>query len=108
MKKEITIKAVIFTKDNGIDNILGEDFINEFATPRELYDFCYRQKDAGTINNFFMLESEPLAGTCYADYTGNTADELCAGGNFAQPKYIGLGADHKDYVLEPLNKEMGW
>ena len=99
MKTEITIKAVIITRDNGKDDILGMDYISKFNTPKELYDDLWDRKLAKKIRNFFMLESEPLAGTCSADFTGNTADEYVDGGTFAFPKYIGLGADHKDYVL---------
>jgi hypothetical protein len=99
MKKEITIKAVIVTRDNGVDDILGMDYISKFNTPKELWLDLWEKKRNDEINNFFMLESGPLAGTCYADYTGHTVDELCAGGNFAQPKYIGIGADHEDFVI---------
>ena len=98
MKKEITITAVIITRDNGIDDILGMDYISKFNTPKELWLDLWEKKRNDEINNFFMLESRPLAGTCYADYTGDTVDG-CAGGNFAQPKYIGIGADHEDFVI---------
>ena len=102
MKKEITIKAVIVTKDNGIDDILGMDYISKFNTPKELWLDLWEKKRNDKINNFFILESEPLAGTCYYDYT---TMELCGGGNFPHTKYMGIGADHEDFVIKTLNKE---